>query len=110
MSKHSPGPWRWRNFTGHWTLFADHGSRKVVLAADLNYVDGPVLVTRDFEDGSILKEIDPNHPNAKLIEAAPDLFDSLRECVVHCCRVGLDRPENSGWLDKARSILARASG
>jgi hypothetical protein len=53
------------------TLVGDHGRRPVVLT------NSPIgLATRD-NDGRLCN-LSPDHPNARLIAAAPDLLDALK--------------------------------
>lgn len=67
MSGHTPGPWRWM---GPNVLVGDHGHRPVVLTSR-----GPITTRTE---GGRLGDLLPEHPNARLIAAAPDLLAALR--------------------------------
>lgn len=75
----TPGPWAWQNFGGAYFLTAQHGMREIIIAGgtkreeESNVACLPVM---NSEKG-ILEPVDPTHPNARLIAAAPDLFQAL---------------------------------
>ena len=87
MSKHTPGPWM---AFGH-LVGAGKDSRIAVCVAPLV---GP----------------DASNANARLIAAAPELLDALRELV----NAASEHP-NGGWFvgvraDHARALLAKIDG
>ena len=65
---HTPGPWAWKieGFDGY-KLIAKDGTK----VADDGSADG--------EYGGWMN--DPNEPNARLIAAAPDLLEALKDCL-----------------------------
>jgi len=78
INKSTKAPWAWQKFGNKYCLTAQHGMREIILGA--NPVDGengfaPCMVVMN-EDG-ILRPIDPDHPNAKLIASAPELLEAL---------------------------------
>ena len=99
MSKYTPGPWFMNGPIGTYHLngreprFCVYASRTLfleVVAAPDGYVQGE------------------NEANARLIAAAPDLLEALKEIV--------DAADGAGWgqLDpsfkKARAAIAKATG
>ncbi len=68
MSGHTPGPWRWLGPS----LIGDHGRRPAILCG------GQAGVVTRGEDGR-LRPIEGDDPNARLIAAAPDLLEALKE-------------------------------
>lgn len=85
--RHTPGPWRISDFE----RLAGEDSRCIMGA------DGFAVA---WIDGSTIKE---HEADARLIAAAPDLLDALKEVV----RIS-DRKHNA-W-DKAHAAIAKAEG
>lgn len=73
--KHTKGEWAWQLFGDTYMLAAQHGKREIIIGAikapKFNY---PVPA---MSNNGILKLVDKDHPNAKLIAAAPDLLEAL---------------------------------
>lgn len=99
--KHTPGPWRWQR-----EEFTDY------------YVLGPIgsnCLTCVISDGSACGEyspdIDVNSQDAKLLEAAPELFDELKR--INACYEALLSDCGLGHEDairKAKDLIARIEG
>jgi len=110
MNKRAPGPWAWRKFGSIWCLVADHGARRIVLDAEVKGKNEiPILQTRDFTDGSAMVELTPEHPNARLIAAAPDLL----EAVEHLLRdedAYLYEEDRTASIERAKKALVKARG
>lgn len=112
-TKHTPGPWAWRKFGWVYCLVADHGGRKVVLDAEcLGQNETPALMTRDFEDESILKQLTPDHPNARLIAAAPEMYEAAQELLKNYLKCS-QNPHNDPvvphrYLDALRNAILKA--
>lgn len=70
-TKHTPGPWVWREVGGQVRLGTAHHGFMIVIDANRK---GEV-VTRGRN--GILRAIVPEHPNARLIAAAPNMFEAL---------------------------------
>ena len=101
MSKHTPGPW-----IGAGPSFGDPLPRYTT----------EIVTEREDEDGAATSicelpfhhHDDENEANARLIAAAPELLEALKEIV--------DAADGAGWeqLDpsfkKARAAIARATG
>ena len=92
MSKHTPGPWE--------VAYQDKNGQSVVKGEHIE-----VATCWHHCVGSIEKEM---HANARLIAAAPELLEALKEIV--------DAADGAGWeqLDpsfkKARAAIAKATG
>jgi hypothetical protein len=72
-TKHTPGPWAWREFGSGIMLVTQHQGSRVVLSASPR----GVLQTRDAN--GTLRQIEADHPNALLLKAAPDMLAALNE-------------------------------
>ncbi len=86
---HTPGDWDWQKFGAHYHLVAQHGNRPCVLTATSSDVEadcphcqepihlcpGSHLVLRygNIGRGGVLGELKPDHADAQLIRAAPNL-------------------------------------
>ena len=57
--------------------------------------------------GGILEDFDPNHPDAMLIECAPELLAALEDILPLACPVGSDEAHR---VDMARATIAKAKG
>jgi hypothetical protein len=104
MATHTPGPWRWMNDD---TLVADYGHRNVVLTSGL----GSTLQTRG-KNGR-LRQLKLNDPDARLMAAAPDLLQLVREAIAIIDEAGgadVEPLDQRDWLKTARAALAKAVG
>ncbi len=91
MSKHTPGPWTFRQAGANWRVYASDG--------------------RSFDAGDALYHPE-NEANARLIAAAPELLRALEDLVDEQNGPPLIRYEKS-WaaaMGKARSAIAKAEG
>jgi hypothetical protein len=92
MSKHTPGPWQ------------VHGSH--IYTADPERA----LLAQVFNSGSKASDY-PLQANARLIAAAPELLEALKDALFHVANqgdIGVDQ-----WLAcerKARAAIAKAEG
>lgn len=77
--KYTPGPWAWRRFGDTYTLHADHGRRDTIIGA-IPHGQMKYPVVAMSIDGR-LTDVDPEHPNAKLIVSAPHLLNALQKLV-----------------------------
>ena len=76
-TKHTKGEWAWQLMGDTYYLTAQHGIREIILGAiEHPTMKYPVL---GMNNDGILKVIDKDNPNAKLIAAAPDLLELLTE-------------------------------
>jgi len=87
--KHTPGPWVIRE------------------GANSHVFDGRLSPTSD-EDATIAF-VDLDTPDARLIAAAPDLAEALREIEDVLANMGRDA-DHDGLADLARAALAKAHG
>lgn len=75
MAAHTPGPWEWQKFGDKICLAAQISMRPIVLSV---VSGGPFKGHLTSLIRGLLRPLDPNHPDAKLIAAAPDLLEALR--------------------------------
>jgi hypothetical protein len=91
MNKFTPGPW-----------FVDHKSPFLVRAGD--DIDGRHIA--HIGPANYTPRFDVDEPNARLIAAAPDLFEALEDIIASECR----QPDIGCAWTKARAAIARAKG
>lgn len=93
-SKFTPGPWRAEppnDYTPNIWIAADDDAGGICKFEPCDYGDGP---------GPVLTPID--YANARLIAAAPELFEALRELVaIRTIKDKLEEPNNGEWPDMA---------
>lgn len=104
-SEITKGPWAWRRFGDTYTLHAEHGRRDTILGA-IPHGEMKYPVVAMSIDGR-LTDIDPEHPNAKLIAAAPDLLNAISSIMI-----ALNK-SSCGWnmdsdIEGAYQLLGRA--
>ena len=91
MSEHTPGPWT--SYTGTHSIWAE-GQRAICVMTGARK-------TADMERDA----------NARLIAAAPDLLESLRELAeLAVMQFGAPPPGADGPLQKALAAIAKADG
>jgi hypothetical protein len=92
MSKHTPGPWTWgENYNGL------YGSGK----------DNEVLTFASYEGMYLSYSNKYTHGNARLIAAAPDLLEALKEML----EMWEDKPlYGADIAGKAYAAIAKAEG
>ena len=69
-TKHTPGPWAFQKVGKEYCLTGQHCMRPIVLA---NRKGNLTSLVNGF-----LVPLDPTHPDAKLISAAPDMYEALK--------------------------------
>lgn len=130
-AKHTPGPWRWEFNELHRSLHLVGGLKRydlTVIDFDRWGMNGATMRLRDPEhDGmNIMHKVherqdwiapEPGrehhkdwhqfltHPDALLIQAAPDLLDAMRDAV---STQPADSPTK--WVLRARAAIAKATG
>lgn len=107
MSAQIPAaPWAFRDFGGELLLVADHGRRRVVIAANPQ----GQLVT--CNDRGVLEPITADHPIARAIEAAPLGIELAREIVAYFGDEPIEPFLNTDirLRDLARALIAKAEG
>ena len=96
-AKHTPGPWAWRKVGKDYVLWGDHGHRPIVL-------DGKSLRVRNF-DRCVMVPLEDDHPDARLIAAAPDLLAALERLFIwRQTKIPLD------LLEQVEQAIAKAKG
>lgn len=73
MSEHTKSPWEWHKVGKNWVLWGAHGHRPIVLD-----VFKGKLRLRNAEQ-CLMIPFDPDHPDARLIEAAAELLETLKD-------------------------------
>lgn len=107
MLGHTPRPWQWAACGNPWFLWGAHGRRPVVLDQHSG-----TLRLRSRE--GLMVPFYAEHPDARLIEAAPDLLDALLAIGVlpdgWCCCPSDRREdrEHVGECAAARTAIAKA--
>ena len=76
-TKFTKGEWAFQKFGKQYNLTAQHGRREIILSANLK---GELVMNQD----GILRPINPDHPNAKLIAAAPELYNACVAMTDYC--------------------------
>jgi hypothetical protein len=82
-AKHTLGPWRWREYGGRIELVAPHSGTLLVMDFTRKGWSGaqPRFAIRSDSMGGIMRDASDmdfeNHPDARLIAAAPDMLAAL---------------------------------
>ncbi len=90
MSKHTPGPW----------AMPDSEQGRISKVGVNGGWDG-MIATADC--GDYARSRSEGFANARLIAAAPDLLEALKDAV-------RDSESPGQWLDEARAAIAKATG
>ena len=90
MSKHTPGPW----------AMPDSGQGRISKVGVNGGWDG-MIATADC--GDYARSRSEGLANARLIAAAPDLLEALKDAV-------RDSESPGQWLDESRAAIAKATG
>ena len=103
MSAHTPGPWRITDRYGVLTYQVGIDGRTVCTVWPRQQGNRPSVVdTEPWPEGEA---------NARLIAAAPDLLESLRELAeLAVLQFGMPPPGADGPLQKALAAIAKADG
>src|SRR3990167_4592797 len=113
MSAHTKGPWAWQEMGG-WRLVGQWGMRPIVLSAKARNGKGPGKFALRDDESDLLIPFDPNHPDARLIAAAPDLLEACRAWVdwMDSPGGGTDKTsdDEDKMIDAMRDAIAKAEG
>ena len=108
MPEHTPGPWKAREYqeesTGEYHVGVDtdyppgldNGSRSIISCTGGAYLQPKGKMAEYFKP-ELLAE---NRANARLIAAAPDMFEALTSLYEHCAMI------HKKWGDGCNSIEA----
>ncbi len=100
MSEFTPGPWRWVGDPRE-RIDAPDG-HAVLWPRNIRQIPEPETwhdLIGDYDRPEVEVEA-----NARLIEAAPEMFALLRRCKCGCS------PGDGGWCDDRDALLARIDG
>ncbi len=110
MENHTKGIWAWQKFGNKYLLTAQHGFREIIIGANIVDPDmGYIECYPSMNDDGLLKPIDPTHPNAKLIAAAPDLLNELKKVRLDIKLSGVFK-EDSPIVQGIDSVIQKAIG
>ncbi len=103
MSAHTPGPWK--------AVALDTGAR--IQSDETNFKGRPVAWvgpndTIQLPGGKVMERMDAEaKANARLIAAAPDLLEALRN-ILEIGKRDTSNPKYDGYFEAARAVLAKA--
>ena len=101
-TKFTPGPWRLNFGVDEGKPFPEDW-KQVSISSKSEY--GPVIVTIDFENWDVTKE--QGQANARLIAAAPDLYEACKEFVR---KVDCGEARSVRSYKQMKSAIAKAEG
>lgn len=120
-AKHTPGPWYWHtDHTGNVSLRTPDRGNLIVMDCVRKGMNGATVrlaywrglpggLPRD-RLGGVMDAFDPEHPDAKLLAAAPELLDALRSMLALYEAMNAAHPFVDARPDKARELIARVEG
>lgn len=99
MSKHTPGPWVWGKSQD--CLFGAD-AETVLMAGDDGKGFGmhSALIEHHWDTATA-------EANRRLIAAAPEMYESLRNCLEH---MEWSTPQGKAACEQARTVLAKVEG
>ena len=106
-TKHTPGPWHIGVGNGEGSIFADNGRTRIEIGGTTLY---PICqVNRKWED-------EEDEANARLIAAAPELLQAIKDLFRECAMVhkswgdGANTKEADAAIKRAKDAIAKATG
>ena len=114
MAEHTKGPWHWRKFGNHWALTTTHSGSLIVLDCVRKGMQGADFRVR--VEPCRMVPFTEDHPDARLIAAAPELLSALKSAVNDYEFLISDHPELDPdgefpkRLEGIRAVLAKAEG
>jgi|SRR4051794_37174610 hypothetical protein len=100
--KHTPGPLDWQRFGKEWCLTGQYGTRPIVLS-----VSGRGSLMLRNAERDLLVPFSPDHPDARLLRAGPDLLSALRDALV---LVDTRSPLAPDVIAKSEAAIRKATG
>jgi hypothetical protein len=116
VQAHTPGPWAWQQM-GDMKLVGQHGRRPIVLdCVGRRKTLGPPALA-DFRvrnaERDLMVPFDKDHPDARLIAAAPVMLKALKHADEWLdelgCDCGTDEPGTCAFCE-VRAAIAKAEG
>ena len=101
-TQHTPGPWRAETNRSPLTITRELDHLPAAQGGHRQFRDIAEVYVEDKGDGA-----PEDYANARLIAAAPELLEALKELMVAADRVSA---EPVTWLGKARAAIAKATG
>lgn len=100
-AQHTPGPW----------LIATSNSWRRIVSTHrgMTHVCEPIT-QNDGHPDLYFKNGGPDGPDAKLIEAAPDLLTSCRELLAQLELLSIKHPQQAAVRQRARAAIEKAGG
>lgn len=95
---HTSSPWRWVKVGKTYLLWGEHGDRPVVL----DVFKGKLRLRNER---CLMEEFSPDHPDALLIEASPDLFEACE-----AANEAFGNPTSATAMNEARELVRLALG
>lgn len=112
----TPGPWQWNNTLQGARLETPHSGRLIVMDCTRKGMQSaePRFSDRNGERrGGIMRPASKldlfEHPDARLIADAPDLYEALRDLIDVCAAID-DHEGVPEAVARGRAVLARAEG
>jgi hypothetical protein len=110
-TQHTPGPWIGANEHGKYNPYhtwrADDENKLVSKTAAI-WAGGKVIALVVHSSNRFTVESDPSiDANARLIAAAPDLLEALKDAV---SRQAYREGSGPNWWENARAAIAKATG
>lgn len=108
-TKYTAAPWAWQLFGDTYMLAAQHGRREIIIGA----IEAPEwkYPVPAMTDKGLLKVVDNQHANAKLIAAAPELLEALQHIAEYEER-GRAKGEpriSEKWYNEVKAAIKKAT-
>jgi hypothetical protein len=107
---HTQGPWCWRRDGGGHVLTTEAGGALVVLGTLGGDADAPRVLAARLDGPARLVPLTPEHPDARLIRAAPLLLAACQEALAFFAELELELFDGRDDLpEQVRAAVALAT-